>query len=54
VNFHGFAFSSFDALSHTYYEGRLYNGYPDTDITSSGAKVLDAANITKAFLRVEC
>lgn len=43
VNFHGFAFSHFDALSHTYYEGHLYNGYPDTDITSSGAGVLDAA-----------
>lgn len=42
VNFHGFAFSHFDALSHAYYEGHLYNGYPDTEITSSGAKVLDA------------
>jgi kynurenine formamidase len=41
VNFHGFAFSHFDALSHTYYEGHLYNGYPDTAITSSGASVLD-------------
>jgi kynurenine formamidase len=41
VNFHGFAFSHFDALSHTYYEGHLYNGYPDTDIASSGASVLD-------------
>jgi kynurenine formamidase len=41
VNFHGFAFSHFDALSHTYYEGHLYNGLPDTDITSSGAGVFD-------------
>jgi kynurenine formamidase len=43
VNFHGFAFSHFDALSHTYYQGHLYNGYPDSEITSDGAKVLDAA-----------
>jgi kynurenine formamidase len=43
VNFHGFAFSHFDALSHTYYEGHLYNGYPQTEVTRSGAKVLDAA-----------
>lgn len=43
VNFHGFAFSHFDALSHTYYEGHLYNGYPDTAITASGASVLDTA-----------
>jgi kynurenine formamidase len=43
VNFHGFAFSHFDALSHTYYEGHLYNNYPDTAITSSGASLLDTA-----------
>jgi kynurenine formamidase len=42
VNFHGFAFSHFDALSHTYYEGHLYNGIPDTAITSTGASVLDS------------
>src|SRR5215813_9333392 len=43
VNFHGVAFSHFDALSHTYYKGYLYNGYPDTDVTSSGARVLGTA-----------
>src|SRR6516225_11558441 len=26
VSFHGFAFSHFDATSHTYYDGHLYNG----------------------------
>lgn len=41
VNFHGFGFSHFDALSHTYYEGHLYNGYPANDITRDGAKILD-------------
>ena len=43
VNFHGFAFSHIDALSHTYYDGHLYNGFPDSSITSSGASVLDDA-----------
>lgn len=43
VNFHGFAFSHFDALSHTYYKGQLYNGFPDTSITAAGASVLDSA-----------
>jgi kynurenine formamidase len=43
VSFHGFAFSHFDALSHTYYEGHFYNGYPQSEITKSGAKVLDTA-----------
>lgn len=44
VTYHGFAFSHFDALAHVVYEGHLYNGYPESDITSSGAKVLNAAN----------
>ena len=43
VNFHGFAFSHIDALSHTYYDGHLYNGFPDSSITASGATVLDTA-----------
>ena len=43
VNFHGFAFSHFDALSHTYYDGHLYNGFPDSDVREKGAKELDTA-----------
>ena len=43
VNFHGVAFSHFDALSHTYYGGHLYNGYPNTDVTASSARVLGTA-----------
>jgi kynurenine formamidase len=42
VNFHGFGFSHFDALSHTFYEGKLYNGVSDSEITPQGGKVLDA------------
>src|SRR5215813_12533412 len=30
VSFHGFAFAHIDALSHTYYKGQLYNGFPAT------------------------
>src|SRR5215467_7294225 len=41
VSFHGFAFAHIDALSHTYYKGQLYNGFPDTSITEKGAGVLD-------------
>jgi kynurenine formamidase len=41
VGFHGFGFSHFDALSHTYYEGHLYNGYPATAIAKAGSSVLD-------------
>jgi kynurenine formamidase len=42
VGFHGFAFSHFDALSHTFYKGKLYNGYSDSTITNKGSAVLDA------------
>jgi kynurenine formamidase len=41
VDFHGFAFSHFDALSHTYYNGHLYNGFSDSSITATGAQKLD-------------
>ena len=41
ASFHGFGMSHFDALSHTYYEGKLYNGFPDSSITAHGAEVLD-------------
>jgi kynurenine formamidase len=43
VNFHGFAFSHIDALSHSFYDNKLYNGFPASSITSSGASVLDTA-----------
>lgn len=43
VNFHGFAFSHIDALSHTYYDGHFYNGFPVSAISAAGATVLDTA-----------
>lgn len=43
TSFHGFGSSHLDALAHTYYEGKLYNGYPDSLITAAGATVLDTA-----------
>lgn len=42
VGFHGFGFSHFDALAHTFYDGKLYNGFPDSSITPHGGQVLDA------------
>jgi kynurenine formamidase len=42
VNFHGFGFSHFDALSHTFYDGKLYNGFSESAITPHGGEVLDA------------
>jgi kynurenine formamidase len=44
VFFHGFAHTHFDALSHVYYEGKMYNGFPETSVTAEGAAFLDATN----------
>jgi glucose dehydrogenase len=38
VFFHGFGHTHFDALSHVFYQGRMYNGSPQTAVTSEGAK----------------
>jgi kynurenine formamidase len=35
---HGLANTHLDALCHVFYEGKMYNGYPATDVTVQGAK----------------
>jgi len=50
VSFHGFAFSHIDALSHTYYNGHFYNGFPDTSVNEKGASVLDTARYRDGIL----
>jgi kynurenine formamidase len=37
VDYHSDTHSHLDALSHVAYEGRLYDGHPDAEITSDGA-----------------
>jgi kynurenine formamidase len=38
IAFHGMACSHLDALCHVFVDGRMYNGYPGTDVKSTGAK----------------
>src|SRR5437763_6695738 len=40
VFFHGFGHTHFDALSHVFYKGQMYNGFPQSGATSSGMKAL--------------
>ena len=40
IFFHGFAHTHFDALSHVFYEGHMYNGFPQSSVTSKGAQYL--------------
>ncbi|MGE0601265.1 MAG: cyclase family protein [Dehalococcoidia bacterium] len=36
--FHGYATTHVDALCHVFWEGKMYNGKPSTDVTSIGAR----------------
>jgi kynurenine formamidase len=38
IAFHGFASSHIDALCHVFVEGQMYNGFPATDVRSTGAR----------------
>jgi kynurenine formamidase len=38
IAFHGMASSHLDALCHVFQAGRMYNGYPATDVKSTGAR----------------
>jgi kynurenine formamidase len=40
ISFHGFAHTHMDALSHVFYQGRMYNGFPQSSVKSSGAESL--------------
>jgi len=38
IAYHGLASSHIDALCHVFVDGKMYNGYPATDVRSTGAK----------------
>ena len=38
ILFHGYATTHIDALCHIFWEGKMYNGKPYTDVTTTGAK----------------
>jgi kynurenine formamidase len=38
IAFHGLASSHIDALCHVFVEGQMYNGFPATDVRSTGAR----------------
>ncbi|MCU1327909.1 MAG: Cyclase [Bryobacterales bacterium] len=40
VSFHGLAHTHMDAISHTSYKGKMYNGFSQLDVTEKGAKEL--------------
>lgn len=40
VSYHGYAHTHMDALSHMAWQGKMYNGFPQTDVTGQGAAEL--------------
>ncbi len=38
IAFHGMASSHLDALCHVLYQGKMYNGYPGSEVKSTGAR----------------
>src|SRR5439155_316732 len=38
---HGFAFSHLDALSHVFFNGKMYNGVPQSSLSAAGASRLN-------------
>ena len=40
VSFHGTAHTHFDALSHVFHDGQMYNGFPESSIKPNGAEKL--------------
>ena len=41
MQYHGTFYTHMDALSHQFYDGKMYNGYPANAVTSAGASKLD-------------
>jgi kynurenine formamidase len=50
VSYHGWAHTHMDSLCHMFYKGKMYNGYPQTDVTSQGATKLAVTNFKNGIL----
>jgi len=50
IFFHGFAYTHFDALSHVFYQGKMYNGFPVSAVTKDGASKLAVTAFRDGFL----
>jgi kynurenine formamidase len=45
VQYHGFTATHLDALCHIFYRGRMYNGFPQKNVTAEGARKLSVNRI---------
>src|SRR5262249_1307152 len=45
VRYHGFTQTHLDGLCHLIYKGKMYNGFPATEVTATGARKLGVEQI---------
>ena len=50
VSYHGYAHTHMDALCHMAWNGKMFNGFPQTDITEQGAKELAVTGYKNGIL----
>ena len=49
VAYHGYAHTHMDSLCHLFHRGKIYNGYPQNQVTAEGAKKLGIENIKQGI-----
>jgi len=50
VSYHGMAHTHIDSLCHMFHQGRMYNGFSQTEVTSAGAQKLGIQNVKNGIL----
>src|SRR6266849_4384762 len=50
VSYHGWAHTHMDSLCHMFYKGKMFNGYPQEDVTTQGATKLAVTNFRNGIL----
>lgn len=49
VNYHGYAHTHLDALCHMFFQGKMYNGVPQDQVTDKGANRLSILNLKQGI-----
>jgi len=50
VSYHGMAHTHIDSLCHMFYEGKMYNGFSQAEVTASGAQKLGIQNLKQGII----
>ncbi len=49
VSFHGYQHTHLDALCHMFWQGKMYNGFPQEEVTKEGASKLAISNLKQGI-----